>query len=382
MRQALPSLDRRLPKISAADARASRLATSFLAGMASRTTTTLSGLGRIEIDLEGLAPRDGQRAEMISLGIGRPRVEGRVSIDAILARALVHEVLQGSAAVTSGAAPLTSAGPAAVVGPLGFAERGILAGLIARIFEALGAPLSLSLEAPVRGGVETLVFALAISAVGVRGWAELEVPTRWLSQAVPVAPDGAALAALSVAARIEVGRTFIGAAELAGVVEGDAVVFDGRPTPDRGGDWPVTLVMGEAAADAALSATGRLELTRSFRARAAQRMEEGNVTSDVADDADEGRGQEDGSEVTARIDVTAVLAAVPVEVVAELGRIVLRGDEVLGLAPGVVLSLGGPRTSEVTLRVGDQDWAEGELVDVDGALAVRVTRVVRPKASR
>jgi type III secretion protein Q len=102
-------------------------------------------------------------------------------------------------------------------------------------------------------------------------------------------------------------------------------------------------------------------------------VEEGTLSSDIADDTDDGSG----AEVTARIDVTAVLAAAPVEVVAEVGRVVLRGDEVLGLGPGVVLSLGGPRVDQVTLRVGDQDWAEGELVEVDGALAVRVTRVVR-----
>jgi flagellar motor switch/type III secretory pathway protein FliN len=44
--------------------------------------------------------------------------------------------------------------------------------------------------------------------------------------------------------------------------------------------------------------------------------------------------------------------------------------------------LGGPRTAEVTLRVGDELWAEGELVDVDGALAVRVTRALRPPPAR
>jgi flagellar motor switch/type III secretory pathway protein FliN len=103
------------------------------------------------------------------------------------------------------------------------------------------------------------------------------------------------------------------------------------------------------------------------------------LNSDLADDTDDGSG---GAEVTARIDVTAALAAAPVEVVAEVGRIVLRGDEVLGLGPGVVLSMGGPRVDEVTLRVGGQVWAEGELVDVEGALAVRVTRVFRRTPSR
>ena len=36
---------------------------------------------------------------------------------------------------------------------------------------------------------------------------------------------------------------------------------------------------------------------------------------------------------------TAALAAAPIEIIAELARITLRGEEVLGLAPGVVLTV-------------------------------------------
>ena len=80
----------------------------------------------------------------------------------------------------------------------------------------------------------------------------------------------------------------------------------------------------------------------------------------------------DDSETTA----TDVLTAVPVEVVAELGRVRLRGEEVLGLAPGAVLTFDG---GAVSLRVGGERWAEGEIVDVDGALGVRVTRLLPPR---
>ena len=69
-----------------------------------------------------------------------------------------------------------------------------------------------------------------------------------------------------------------------------------------------------------------------------------------------------------------MLAAASIEVVAELGRISLRGDELLGLAPGAVLAL-GTRSTNVVLRVGGEHWADGEIVDIDGELGVRVTRV-------
>jgi flagellar motor switch/type III secretory pathway protein FliN len=50
---------------------------------------------------------------------------------------------------------------------------------------------------------------------------------------------------------------------------------------------------------------------------------------------------------------------------------------VLGLAPGAVLTLGGARSALVALRVGGETRAEGELVDVDGDLGVRVTKTFR-----
>jgi type III secretion protein Q len=370
MSPATPIRARGLPLVSPAHARASRLAGLLLGRFPKRAVVSLGGLGPVEIALAGLTARDGARDEMVSFGVGRPRREGRVSVNASFARALVE------AALRDGQSNPPSAVLSALVGPLDLGSRGVLSGLIARAFEALGAPIAVLLDAPPRGARVTDPVALAFDVVAAdaRGWVELEVPARWLEQAARSTPDAAALAALDVTGRVELCRTYLGAAELAGVARGDAVVFDGHAALEReGGEWPVSLVMGDAVAEGALTAAGELQVRRAFRARRARRVEEGTLSSDIADDTDDGSG----AEVTARIDVTAVLAAAPVEVVAEVGRVVLRGDEVLGLGPGVVLSLGGPRVDQVTLRVGDQDWAEGELVEVDGALAVRVTRVVR-----
>ena len=56
---------------------------------------------------------------------------------------------------------------------------------------------------------------------------------------------------------------------------------------------------------------------------------------------------------------------------AEVGRVTLRGDEVLALQPGSVLSL-GHHGKVVNLVVGGRSWARGELVNVDGELGVRI----------
>ncbi len=75
--------------------------------------------------------------------------------------------------------------------------------------------------------------------------------------------------------------------------------------------------------------------------------------------------------------LTAALAASPIEVIVELGRLTLRGEDVVGLGPGAVLALGRLGAAPVVLRVGGEVWAEGELCDVDGALGVRVTATHR-----
>ncbi len=75
---------------------------------------------------------------------------------------------------------------------------------------------------------------------------------------------------------------------------------------------------------------------------------------------------------------TTVLAAAPIEVVAELGRLTMRGDEVGALQAGAVISLPPHAEARIELRIGERLWARGELVDVDGQLAVRLTSVMAP----
>ena len=72
---------------------------------------------------------------------------------------------------------------------------------------------------------------------------------------------------------------------------------------------------------------------------------------------------------------TTVLAAAPIEIVAQLGRVTLRADEVSALKAGAVLALPAKAASRIELRIGDQLWARGELIDLDGQLAVRLISV-------
>jgi flagellar motor switch/type III secretory pathway protein FliN len=74
-------------------------------------------------------------------------------------------------------------------------------------------------------------------------------------------------------------------------------------------------------------------------------------------------------------EVAQILATAPVEVVAEIGRFTLRGDELAGLMKGGVLSLGPRRIDAIQLLVGGQPWAVGELVSVGDDLGVRILKL-------
>jgi len=78
---------------------------------------------------------------------------------------------------------------------------------------------------------------------------------------------------------------------------------------------------------------------------------------------------------------TTLLAAAPIEIVAELGRVTLPADEVIALRAGAVLALPSRAEARVELRIGERLWGQGELVDLDGQLAVRLTRVALPLGS-
>ena len=84
---------------------------------------------------------------------------------------------------------------------------------------------------------------------------------------------------------------------------------------------------------------------------------------------------EDAADDPDRDITTTVLAAAPIQLVAELGRVTLRADEVSALKGGAVISLPPNAESRVELRFGDRLWARGELVDLDGQLAVRLISV-------
>ena len=277
----------------------------------------------------------------VSFGAGR----GRVSVESAFAARLVDTVLGGGAVFST----------ARSIGPAG---RGVLVGVLAPVFDRIGGSLQLGPLAPREGRGRDLASVLfRLETVVASGWLRLTPPAGDLLPRID-GPDTwrARAGRIPVTGSVEIAATGVPAGALAGVAVGDAVVFDGvrAATFAAGGSWDCRLRVGGHAADVTVDAAGKVSIDGGF--------------SPLQDE--EGKMSASGSNT----DATTVLAAASIEVVAELGRVSLRGDELLGLAPGAVLAMGMGRTG-VSLRVGGEVWAEGEIVDIDGELGVRVTRL-------
>jgi type III secretion system YscQ/HrcQ family protein len=68
----------------------------------------------------------------------------------------------------------------------------------------------------------------------------------------------------------------------------------------------------------------------------------------------------------------------PIEIGLEIARFQLRLGELEQVTPGDVLATGRRIGETVTLRAANQPFAEGELVDVEGELGVRITKILVP----
>jgi len=275
----------------------------------------------------------------VSFGVAR----GRVSIEAPFASRLADAILRGEPVFTEARA----AGPA---------ESGVLAGVLAPVFDRIGGSLQLG-PLPSHDGAPAAI-AFWLETVVASGWLRLTVPpgamrARDDARAVWRARAGR----IPVPAHVELAATLVPAAALARVALGDAVVFDGTRRAAFAADapWSARLRVGSHAANVTIEPAGTLSIAGGF---SPLQQQEGTMSASDSN-----------------TDTTTVLAAATIEVVAEIGRIALRGDEVLGLVPGAVLAVGNGRTG-VSLRVGGEIWADGEIVDIDGELGVRVTRLV------
>jgi type III secretion protein Q len=243
-----------------------------------------------------------------------------LEVEPTLVVALV-DALAGGEGIATGATALTPieaaalelVALAAVDGACSVPEvERVLAPRVARGAAAPDSPLAVELE-------------VASGAIGGRG--RLLVPAAALRALRGPAPGDAA-AAVRLPASIRSGRCPLLPGELAALAPGDVVLLDAP------GDPPDALVLPGGA-----RITGRLE--------------------------------EPGFHVH-EVTVMERSSELPVVLEVELARVVVPLAELARLEPGAAIPLGIDRRGVVTLRIGERPVARGELVDVDGAIGVRV----------
>lgn len=340
-----------LPRLSRAQvARGWRLCRA-LAALPPARTLRLGRLGPIALWPARLTFGAEAGAAGEAFGVAAAGQVGRLVVPPALALAVVAAVLEA---------------PPLALRPLGRAERGVLAGVIAAALASLGLEgATVALEAPPDDPEDALGLELAVQVAGTAGRVRLALPPAWLDRP-PGAPVRIDPTALWPRLDLELARTHLPAAAWATAAPGDALVFEGSSPVHDDQPWPVVLRTGGFRGPAELGPDGTL------RWRGPPAPGEEPVSDDARTVPDLPGGGEAPSPEAAR-----ALAGAAIEVVAELGRVVVRGDELAGLLEGAVLPLGVPRPARVDLRVGDRSWASGELVTVDGELAVRITSLRR-----
>ncbi|HEY8925667.1 MAG TPA: FliM/FliN family flagellar motor switch protein [Polyangia bacterium] len=243
---------------------------------------------------------------------------------------------------------------------MGIGERGVLAAIVAAVLRfAPGTRLATSTRGEWSGsGLARVEISAACTLLREHGF--IDVPPSWIPLGFDTEHLVEALLAkdLHINLSVELARTTISAMAWSGARPGDAVVFEERTWPSSHQPLDVDVIVGRYAAAATCAPDGCVRLEGPFR------MKSPRLRRTMSQDTTQKLNSD-------------VLASAPIEIVAELGRIALRADEVVALDAGSILTFGAVSPTRVDLRVGDQRWATGELVNVEGQLGVRLLSVAR-----
>lgn len=177
---------------------------------------------------------------------------------------------------------------------------------------------------------EALAVALDLSVGEDRGRGRLLVPSAAVAMLAgpPELADG--IAALAIAGSFREGTSTITQEELAALAPGDVLLLD-EGTP-----------LAEVVLPGGLALRGRFE-------------------------GDQLHIEE--------IRMTETQACYPITLAVEIARVSLALGELARLEPGAGLPLGVSKDGAVVLRAGERAVARGQLVEIDGALGVRLTQI-------
>jgi type III secretion protein Q len=183
----------------------------------------------------------------------------------------------------------------------------------------------------------------------------------------PISPAPAWVASLPVLLTLEVGASAIDASSLRELEKGDFLTLDSLHHPQR------CLPGSKARLHA-----GRFSLPIEWRSACALRIapRPWTLSPEVAMNEKQAEtSQPKAHELIERHPVAALASDLPVDVRVECGQLELTVAEASRLRPGDVLRLRAPLSGEVSLTAGGRRIGRGQLVEVDGELAVELVEI-------
>lgn len=345
----------RLPRLSRADADArGRHARGPLTALSRGAEASGEWLGlpvRLEVDGAPARPSSTLDPTLAALLEDAAGTRAALLLDPAIALLIVERIVGGDVEEL-------------VDAPLSDLECGLLAHAISRWLREGGSRFGVAAVltsgaalAEALGARDSLLrWPLALRIGAARGNAALVIAEHAPVEDAPVTLP-ACLAAAPIELAITAGRAELDARTVASLEPGDVVVPDGCSL---------------RVEDGVLSGRVRLESGRAAwlctLAGDALEMIHGELCAPSSAAEVSVKSAEDDA-------LLERMGGTKVTLVVELARLTLPLAQLAALAPGEVLRADTPIGEPVVLRAGDQVIAEGELVDVDGELGVRITRL-------
>jgi len=244
--------------------------------------------------------------------------------------------------------------PVISAGSLSRIERGIFQGALMALSARLGLSPAIRLhtQASLRPNSDSIVVEVSLRLRGVVGRAWVCAPGEFLAKIL--ATQSRRSGSVQPMVTLELGRTWLPLSELAAAKEGDAVIFDNVAALPSAAPWPAHIRRGSVVFPVSLCADGVV-------VAAASEGDAWDLPSGTNSER-QPRRRSAGS--------ASVMADACAEMAAEIGC--LQGATLAALLCGEPLA--GGRVNTILLRRDGTSWAEGEILAVEGELAVRITR--------
>jgi len=262
----------------------------------------------------------------------------------------------------------TGASPQGIV-PLDDLSRGALAYLVARMLAALGDGWTLrnilelsQLEAASLG--PCVVYPLMLQLGSVRMHMRAYIPERLALQQVPERIVVRNLHGLRVTLSASAGYARLASSTLRGLGRGDIVVLDHCALVREGDRWRGQVRAGLLGSRNHLQCALEEQGLRVDSYAHATGKELGMTTGTIQ--------KASAVEETTAGTLSNLASDAPIELQVEIARFSVSLGELQRLQAGDVLTTGRKIGERVSLQVGGQAFAEGELVDVDGEVGVRL----------